>query len=98
MDDSLLSVEDLIALLKEREEPIWFVGDGIPKYRTLLETAMGHRARFPQKHLWYQRAASLGVAALSGAEHLKSCSYEEAQPQYLRKTEAERNHEQKHGF
>lgn len=98
LTDSVLSIDSLIALLKESEEPVWFVGDGIPKYRALLEEAMGHQARFPQKHLWYQRAASLGMAALSGAEHLTSCSYQEAQPQYLRKTEAERNHDQKHGI
>lgn len=97
MGDALLTVGDLMTLLKEREAPVWFVGDGIPKYRSLLEEAMGHRARFPHKHLWYQRAASLGMAALSGGEHLQSCSYDEAQPQYLRKTEAERNHDQKHG-
>lgn len=97
-EDALLTVESLITQLKEREEAVWFVGDGVSKHRSLLEEAMGHRARFPQKHLWYQRAASLGMAALSGAEHLQSCTYGEAQPQYLRKTEAERNHEQKHGI
>lgn len=97
MDDSALSVETLIAVLKERPEPIWFVGDGILRFRPVIEEAMGHRAHFPQKHLWHQRAASLGMAALSGAEHLASCTYGEAQPQYLRKTEAERNHDQRHG-
>ncbi len=98
MADCGLSIEELIAVLKERDEPIWFVGDGILRFRETLEEAMGHRARFPQKHLWLQRAASLGMAALMGPEHLKPSSYQEAQPQYLRKTEAERNHDAKHGI
>lgn len=98
MADSALSIAELISVLKERQEPIWFVGDGILRFRELLEEAMGHRARFPQKHLQQQRAASLGMAALMGSEHLLTCSYEEAQPQYLRKTEAERNHDQRLGI
>lgn len=97
MPDSALSVESLMITLRERDEPIWFVGDGILRFRSIIEESMGHHARFPQKHLWYQRAASLGMAAMVGAEHLQACSYQEAQPQYLRKTEAERNHDKKLG-
>ncbi len=95
MEDAAFSISDLADKLKEQPEPVWFVGDGIPRFRPALEEMMGAQARFPQKHLWYQRAASLGMAALAGQEHRETCSYREAQPQYLRKTEAERNHEQK---
>lgn len=97
MEDAALSVGALMDRLRDQEAPIWFVGDGIPRFRMLLEEALGHQARFPQKHLWYQRAASLGMAALSGAEHLTACTYQEALPNYLRKTEAERNYEQRKG-
>lgn len=95
MGDCALSIDALGDVLKERGEPVWFVGDGIPRFRETLEGKMGPLARFPMKHLWYQRAASLGMAALAGQEHIESCSYRDAQPQYLRKTEAERNHEQR---
>lgn len=95
MEDCALSIDALAERLKEQGEPIWFVGDGIPRFREVLEEKMGQLAHFPMKHLWYQRAASLGMAALAGQEHNESCSYQEAQPQYLRKTEAERNHEKR---
>ncbi len=98
MEDCALSIDDLATQLLGQSEPVWFVGDGIPRFREILEERMGSLARFPMKHLWYQRAASLGMAALAGQEHIETCSYQNAQPQYLRKTEAERNHEKRIGI
>lgn len=96
-EDRAQSVGELILALKERQEPIWFTGDGIPRFRPLIVEAMGGQARFPQRHLWYQRAASLGMAALYGSPAPKQVPYGEAVPQYLKKTEAERNYEQRNG-
>lgn len=93
--DSAQAISDVIQALKARQEPVWFTGDALPRFKALIEEAMGGQARFPQKHLWHQRAASLGMAALLAEPGRLPVPYGEAVPQYLKKTEAERNYEQR---
>jgi len=61
-DYHLLSVEELIAMLKDG--PIMFLGDGIPLYRQHLAQALGERAHFATSDLWLPRAATLGRIGL----------------------------------
>lgn len=98
MADTALSVSELIQTLKATDDKVWFVGDGILRFKDLLVEAMGGNAQFPQRHLWHQRAASLGMAALLSQTPPESRSYMNLQPQYLKKTEAERNYDKRHGI
>lgn len=86
---------DLIKELNEKNQPVIFLGDGVPVFQNLIEETMTVPFRFAPAHMNRQRAAS--VAAL-GAVYMKEGKTEHARdhvPEYLRKSQAEREREGK---
>lgn len=92
------SVEDTLAQLKEYKEPVIFLGDGVPVYRKEIEEAMGEDAIFAPAHANRQRAGAVG--ALAEVYYQKGIwqSADAFAPEYLRKSQAEREREEQiHG-
>ncbi len=92
------SVEDTLAQLKEYKEPVIFLGDGVPVYRKEIEEAMGEDAIFAPAHANRQRAGAVG--ALAEVYYQKGIwqSADAFAPEYLRKSQAEREREERiHG-
>ncbi len=75
----------VLAQAKENQ-PLLFVGDGVPTYRIALEAALGSRAVFPPAHLSYLRPSA---AALLAA-YCQPVDYLALTPLYLRAPQAER--------
>ncbi len=73
------------------EQMLCFVGDGVAKYRNMLEVKLGKRACFLPAHLCYLRPASVAVLAEVYAQD--AVDYLALQPQYLRAPQAERARE-----
>lgn len=84
---------ELVEELNERGERVIFLGDGVPPYRSLIEERMKAPFSFAPANVNRQRAAS--VAAL-GAVYFAEGRIETAgehSPDYLRKSQAEREWE-----
>lgn len=92
------SVQDTLEQLKAYGEPVIFLGDGVPVYRKEIEEAMGADAVFAPAHANRQRAGAVG--ALAEVYYRKGIwqSADAFAPEYLRKSQAEREREERiHG-
>lgn len=89
----VMDMGNLIHILNGLGEPVIFLGDGVPVYEKQIEKNMSAPFRFAPAHANRQRAAA--VAAL-GALYFKEGKVETADehgPDYLRKSQAERERE-----
>ena len=92
------SVEDTLLQLKEYGAPVIFLGDGVPVYRGEIEEAMKDLAIFAPAHANRQRAGAVGALASVYFKNGKYMDADEFVPEYLRKSQAEREREEKiHG-
>lgn len=92
------SVEDTLEELKEFNEPVIFLGDGVPVYKEDILEKMGDQAVFAPAHVNRQRAAAVGALAQVYFEQGICESADEFVPEYLRKSQAEREREERlHG-
>lgn len=86
----IADIRQLINELNGRGEPVVFLGDGVPVYREVIRTELTVPFDFAPAHVNRQRAAS--VAAL-GMKYYERGQVETAAghaPDYLRKSQAER--------
>ena len=89
----MADMHELIRELNDRGEKVIFLGDGVPVCRHIIEEEMKVPFEFAPPHVSRQRAAA--VAAL-GAVYLAEGKTETAAahcPDYLRKSQAEREQE-----
>lgn len=92
------SVEDTLKQLKEYGEPVIFLGDGVPVYRSEIEETMKDLAIFAPVHANRQRAGAIGSLASVYFKKGMYVNADEFVPEYLRKSQAEREREAKiHG-
>ena len=93
-EDRAISLEDLGEEIKNLEKPIFLVGDGsILCYNTLLEKVPGLVC--PPEHRMHQRAAGVALAAKAMLDRGESCDGAALQPNYLRRSQAERERMEK---
>ncbi|MDE6209956.1 MAG: tRNA (adenosine(37)-N6)-threonylcarbamoyltransferase complex dimerization subunit type 1 TsaB [Lachnospiraceae bacterium] len=91
-------INTLIEILNEKDLPVVFLGDGVDTYRETISHNIKVPYEFAPVHMNMQRAAS--IAALSEQYYIekKTVSANEHQPDYLRKSQAERELEEKHNM
>lgn len=92
-----MDIDELIGILNSMGEPVIFLGDGVPVFRSRIEETLTVKALFAPAHVNRQRASA--VAAL-GAVYFKEGKTETAmehKPDYLRKSQAEREREEREG-
>ena len=92
-----MDIDELIGILNSMGEPVIFLGDGVPVFRSRIEETLTVRALFAPAHVNRQRASA--VATL-GAVYFKEGKTETAmehKPDYLRKSQAEREREEREG-
>lgn len=92
-----MDMGDLIRILEDMGEPVIFLGDGVPVFKKQIEETMTVPFRLAPAHVNRQRAAA--VAAL-GAVYFAEGKTETAAehcPDYLRKSQAEREREEREG-
>lgn len=94
-DQCAIDIAEIIAKLNGLGREVIFLGDGVPVYRNVIEEQMKVPFTYAPAGNNRQRAAS--VAAL-GAVYFaqgKTVSAAEHQPEYLRKSQAEREQDEK---
>ncbi len=98
-DQIAVSIEELGEKLRQYEEEIIFLGDGVPVFKQdLTETIMaGKNISFAPAHMNRQSAAALGTLAIQYFEEGKIETAAEHQPDYLRVSQAERERKERLG-
>lgn len=90
-----ISVEELCSELLKYGKKTVFPGDGAPVYRDMIISMMGDKAVFAPSCANMQRASALAVPAARLFEEGKTMTCYELKPVYLRKSQAEREAEEK---
>jgi tRNA threonylcarbamoyladenosine biosynthesis protein TsaB len=90
LEDRAAAVEELVGYLNLQNEPVIFLGDGVPVYRDILKEKLFVPYEFAPAFQNRQRAAALGVLAVRYAAEGRMISSEKHRPDYLRMSQAER--------
>jgi tRNA threonylcarbamoyl adenosine modification protein YeaZ len=91
------SIEETIELVNSFESPVIFLGDGVPVFRELILEKATVPVSFAPAHLSRQRAGAVGSLAMEYYKKGIIESADEHEPDYLKKSQAEREREEKHG-
>lgn len=97
MEQSAMDIEELINILDKMEKKVTFTGDGVPVYSHIIAKKLKVPYNFAPAHMNRQSA---GAVATLGMQYYKQGIYESAdehKPIYLRKSQAEREREEKTG-
>lgn len=97
MKQSAISVEELAKKVNELGRSVIFVGDGIPVFKEYLDEALKVPHIYAPAHMNRQRAGAVAVLGIKYYNEGKIESAAEHQPDYLRKSQAEREREQELG-
>ena len=95
MEQTPMAVEELAKKLNGRNEPVIFLGDGVPVYQSLLEQLLTVAHQYAPAHSNRQRAASVAALGMRCAAEGKFETAAEHRPDYLRLSQAERERAQK---
>lgn len=88
-------IHDLISVINETGREVVFLGDGVKVYKSVIEEEVEVMYEFAPAHMNMQRAASVAALAVEYYKQGKTESAEEHEPNYLRKSQAERELEEK---
>lgn len=94
-EQQAMAVEDIIAEVNRLGCPVIFLGDGADAYKAVLAEKTEVAFSFAPIHMSKQRAASLAACAFVYAKERILVSAAEFVPTYLRKSQAEREREEK---
>ena len=94
-----LSINDLLSIINQYQERVYFPGDGLFKYAPFLQEELGNRFAEIPSHLALNRASAVARCAAEKLLHAEYPLQEEyslydLQPYYLRLPEAERKYRQ----
>lgn len=90
----VISIEELIKLVKEKGKPVCFLGDAVLLYKDILREGI-EDISFAPVNLNVSRASSLGELGMKKLENNISDNLFTFAPFYLRKSQAEREYEKK---
>ena len=95
LEQQAVAVEDIIAEVNRLGQPVIYLGDGADAYRAGLSEKTAVAFSFAPVHMSKQRAGSLAACAFVYAREGKMQTAAEFVPTYLRKSQAEREREEK---
>ncbi|TCT13778.1 tRNA threonylcarbamoyladenosine biosynthesis protein TsaB [Natranaerovirga pectinivora] len=89
-----VDINEILEVLCGYNRKVIFLGDGVEIYKSLIEES-GMANSFAPIHLMKQRASSIGALALDYLSSNNTVSGNDFAPVYLRKSQAEREYEEK---
>lgn len=90
-----VSIEELAERLNRYRRPVVFLGDGVPVYENILAEKLTVPYSFAPAYMNRQRAAVVGTLGIQYYKAGKFETAEEHRPDYLRVSQAEREHAQR---
>lgn len=94
-DHLACDMDEHLDYLKTLDEKVIFLGDGVDVHRERIVEKLGDKAIFAPLFLNLQRASVLGEAACKAYEKGEACDAATFVPIYLRKSQAEREREER---
>ena len=94
-EPDVIPIEDALARAEQAGEQIVFLGDGVPVFQTQILEKIGNKCRFVTPSRRYQSAASIALLGQYLYEKEAYVQAEQFAPVYLRKSQAEREREEK---
>lgn len=94
-EQEAMDIHELTGILNGMGRPVIFTGDGVPVFHDIILEELNAGCQFAPAHMNRQRA---GAVAALGARYFEQGIYESADehsPVYLRKSQAEREREEK---
>lgn len=95
-DYKIISLEELLALVKEQNKSVTFIGDGIKLFKEQIVKYLPE-ANFAPTHLNVARASALGELGIKKLLQGKNDNLYNSAPIYIRKSQAEREYEKRTG-
>ena len=95
MEQSAISVDELIEKINDLRREVIFLGDGVPVFKEMLDEKLVVEHTYAPAHMNRQRA---GAVAVLGSKYYAEGKYETAaehEPNYLRQSQAEREAKEK---
>ncbi|MBO6114203.1 MAG: tRNA (adenosine(37)-N6)-threonylcarbamoyltransferase complex dimerization subunit type 1 TsaB [Lachnospiraceae bacterium] len=96
-EQEAMDIGDLTDIINTMERDVIFVGDGIPVFKERIKENVIKNVSFAPAHLNRQRAGSVAALGLIYMKEGKAESADDVKPVYLRKSQAEREREEKDG-
>ena len=90
-----VGIEELLSMLNDMQEPVTFLGDGVPVFRDIIAEKLNVPYSFAPAHLSRQRAGAVGALGVLYAKEGRTETAAEHKPDYLRVSQAERERAQK---
>lgn len=94
-ESDALDIHQLIEELNQMRREVIFLGDGVAVYRSVIDAELTVPHTYAPAHCNKQRASAVAALGLQYMENGKVVSAAEFQPDYLRKSQAEREREEK---
>lgn len=91
-----VSITELLEILQQTGREAVFLGDGVARFGAQIQDTLGPLARFAPGSVALQRASSVAVAAYASYQQSGARTCYTVAPVYLRKSQAEREYEEKH--
>ena len=95
MEQCAISIEELVTKLNDIGRKAVFLGDGVERFREVLDQTLKVSHNYAPAHHSRQRAGAVAVLAKKYFAEGKYTTAEEHEPQYLRKSQAEREREER---
>lgn len=89
-------VSELVELIKGEKQPVIFIGDAVDIHKVYFESKLGDMCKFAPTNLMYRTAWSVAQIAVVKAVNGEQQSCFDMVPYYLRKSQAEREYDNKH--
>ncbi len=96
MDQDAMDIHELIEILNDKWSEVTFLGDGVPVFSEIIEEELRVPFRYAPAHMNRQRAASVAALGLKYYKEGKAVLSDDFNPDYLRKSQAEREREEKY--
>lgn len=90
-----VSVDEIIEKAKNEKRKTVFIGDGIIRFGDIIKEKLGENAVISLANSNMQRASSVGILAKILYENNEAMAYDEIMPIYLRKSQAEREYDER---
>ena len=90
-----LDIEELITKVNALGTAVVFLGDGVPVYEKILQEKLKVPYSFAPAHCNKQRASAVGALGVVYAKNDQMVTAAQFQPDYLRKSQAEREREER---
>lgn len=92
-----VDVTEILEQCNQLNRPVIFLGDGVPVYKSQIEELCKVPFTFAPAGMNRQRAASIGSLGVIYAREGRMVTAAEHEPEYLRKSQAEREREEANG-